>query len=313
MTAVSNATSVADTAQIQSLAETARDNAQYQAVADKLIAPTATQDHRDRAYDIVSAEAAKQQGPLTDAALADQAAEAIAADRTIPVNVNEISPLVPRGTLLGPFDSGNAAAVAMMDYSNPESIRENLENGGLVFQDGASGNFYVTTPMMGTLAGFNPGQVPQPDNMTMYGCYHGHADYSKADGTRTDKAGDEFNSDHFSAQDKRVAQGGYWGDMIYVSTPNGSFRSYDGQTRIEEVLREPTRVDAQIDGSLSGQGPVNGSLNDPPPIDGSLDGRTPIDGSLSGQGPFGGSLNAQAPIDGSLNGQAPTDGSVGRG
>lgn len=260
MTTVSNNPGVVDTAPLQPVAEPVRDNTQYQAVADRLVAADATQEHRDRAYDIVSAEGAKQ-GQVTDDVLADQAAEAIAADRTIPVNVNEIAPLVPRGTALGPFASSDAAAVAMMDYSNPESIEKNLENGGLVFKDNDSGQFYVTTPMMGTLDGFNPGQVPQPDNMTMQGCYHGHADYSKADGTRTDKQGDEFNSDHFSSQDKRVAQGGYWGDKIYVSTPNGSFRSYDGQTRVEEVLREPTRVDeAPIDGSLGGQAPIDGSL-----------------------------------------------------
>ena len=230
-------------------AEPVRDNTQYQAVADRLVAADATQEHRDRAYDIVSAEGAKQ-GQVTDDVLADNAAEAIAADRTIPVNVNEVAPLVPRGTLLGPFESRDAAAVAMMDYSNPESIEKNLENGGLVFRDDANGSFYVTTPMMGTLDGFNPGQVPQPDNMTMHGCYHGHADYSKADGTRTDKQGDEFNSDHFSSQDKRVAQGGYWGEMIYVSTPNGSFRSYNGNTRVEEVLREPTRFESAVGDAL---------------------------------------------------------------
>lgn len=242
MTTVSNNPGVVDTAPLQPLAEPVRDNTQYQAVADRLVAADATQEHRDRAYDIVSAEGAKQ-GQVTDDVLADTAAEAIAADRTIPVNVNEIAPLVPPGTALGPFASGDAAAVAMMDHSNPLSIQTNLENGGLVFRNPDNGQFYVTTPMGGTLDGFDPSQVPQPDGMELHACYHGHADYSKSDGTRTDKQGDEFNSDHFSSQDKRVADGGYWGDTIYVSTPNGSFRKYDSNTRVDEVLREPTRVD----------------------------------------------------------------------
>ncbi|MBP6798684.1 MAG: DUF4329 domain-containing protein, partial [Luteimonas sp.] len=146
-----------------------------------------------------------------------------------------VAPLVPPGTTLGPFDSADAAAIEMMNYSNPLSIAANLENGGLVFE-GADGKFYVTTPMPGTLDGFNPGNVPVPDGMTMVGAYHGHADYSKADGTRTDKAGDQFNSDHFSSQDKRVADAGYYGPVIYVSTPSGDFRKYDSATRQDTVI-----------------------------------------------------------------------------
>src|SRR5699024_5299114 len=120
------------------------------------------------------------------------------------------------------------------------SIEINLENGGLVFSNDA-GQFFITTPMPGTLAGFDPSQVPQPENMTLEACYHGHADYSKTHGTRTDKEGDEFNSDHFSQQDKRVADGGYWGPVIYVSTPSGDFRKYDSATRQDTVIQEGTR------------------------------------------------------------------------
>lgn len=243
MTQVSSP-SFESTAPIQAVAEQLRDNVQYQAVADSLIAPTATQAHRDHAYDIVSAEAAKHQGPLTDNALADIAADAIAADRTIPVNVHSVAPLVPRGTALGPFESNDAAAIAMMDYSNLESIAKNLENGGLVFRDDASGQFYVSTPIMGTLDGVNPFDVEIPDGLSMVGCYHGHADYSKADGTRTDKAGDEFNSDQFSSTDKRGADRmGIPGWVDYLSTPNGSFRKYEPDTRQDTVIREPSRFD----------------------------------------------------------------------
>ena len=214
----------------------ARDNPRYEQVVDTLVSSDATQAQRDHAYDLVAGIETTDMVCYTDEALTERAAQALADDRTVPVNVSEVAPLVPPGTTLGPFASSDAAAVAMMEYSNPLSISANLENGGLIFQDQNNGQFYVTTPMGGTLDGFNPGQVPQPDGMDLVACYHGHADYSKADGTRTDKAGDEFNSDHFSAQDKSLADRGVWGSQIYVSTPSGDFRKYDADTRQDTVI-----------------------------------------------------------------------------
>lgn len=211
----------------------ARDEPRYEAVVQQLVSPNATQEQRDRAYDLVAG--VERNGQVTDQQLTEQAATAIAADRTIPVNVAAVAPLVPPGTALGPFASADAAAIEMMNYSNPLSIQANLENGGLIFSN-AKGEYFVTTPMGGTLDGFNPGQVPQPAGMTLEACYHGHADYSRQDGTRTDKAGDQFNSDHFSAQDKMLADRGVWGSVIYVSTPGGDFRRYDGNTRQDTVI-----------------------------------------------------------------------------
>ncbi|MGO3127959.1 MAG: DUF4329 domain-containing protein [Luteimonas sp.] len=228
------------TAAIQNLAlaqaNPTRDNPRYAQVVDTLVAPAATEQQRTHAYDLVAGLETANGGTLTDETLTRQSAQALADDRTVPVNVAEVAPLVPPGTTLGPFASSDAAAIEMMAYSNPLSISANLENGGLVMQDPATGQYFVTTPMGGTLDGFDPGQVPQPDGMDLVGCYHGHADYSKADGTRTDLAGDEFNSDHFSSQDKRVADGGYWGPVIYVSTPSGDFRKYDSATRQDTVI-----------------------------------------------------------------------------
>lgn len=218
----------------------ARDDARYQGLVDRFVSPDATQAQRDQAYDLIAGLEAD--GTLTDEALAQQGAQAIADDRTIPVQVAGVAPLVPPGTTLGPFESADAAAIEMMNYSNPLSIEANLENGGLVFHNDA-GQYFVSTPMGGTLDGFNPGQVPQPDGLTLEGAYHGHADYSKADGTRTDKAGDEFNSDQFSQQDKRVADGGFWGPVIYVSTPSGDFRKYDSATRQDTLIQQGTRGD----------------------------------------------------------------------
>lgn len=214
----------------------ARDEPRYAQVVDALVSPDATPAQREHAYDLVASLEKAGDTPLTDEVLTEQAAQAIADDRTIPVAVSAVAPLVPPGTALGPFPSSDAAALEMMTYSNPLSIKANLENGGLIFRDPDSDQFFVTTPMGGTLDGFNPGQVPQPDDLTLVACYHGHADYSKADGSRTDKAGDEFNSDHFSAQDKSLADRGVWGSVIYVSTPSGDFRKYDAATRQDTVI-----------------------------------------------------------------------------
>ena len=78
--------------------------------------------------------------------------------------------------------------------------------------------------------------MPIPDGMTSAGFYHGHADYSKTDGTRTDQAGDEFNSDHFSDTDKTIAENGTFGPLAYVSTPSGDFRRYDSATDQDTVI-----------------------------------------------------------------------------
>lgn len=242
MTVSALMSSAAQGAQAIQAAQPARDDARIEQLVDRFTAPAATEQQRAQAYDLIAGLEAD--GPLTDASLARQGAQALADDLTIPVQVSEVAPLVPPGTTLGPFANADAAAIEMMNYSNPLSIQTNLENGGLVFSN-ADGEFFITTPMGGTLDGFNPGQVPQPDGMTLEACYHGHADYSKSDGTRTDKAGDEFNSDHFSQQDKRVADAGYWGPVIYVSTPSGDFRKYDSATRLDTVIQQGTREATQ--------------------------------------------------------------------
>ena len=206
------------------------DNPRYEDVVDKLVSPEATRAERDRAYEVIAGIEQRDSVCYTDEALTAKGAEALAADGTVPLNIAEVAPLVPPGTSLGPFDTADEAATAMMEYSNPLSIAANLENGGLVLRNPDNGKFYVTTPMGGTLDGFNPGAVPVPAGYEQVGAYHGHANYSLADGTATTKENDYYDSDHFSEQDKLVAEGGYYGDVIYVSTPSGDFRKYDSAT-----------------------------------------------------------------------------------
>lgn len=238
MTVSAASPTVVDGAQHIQASQLARDDARYQQLVERFAAPEATSQQLELAYDLVAAQ--EQGGQLTDDALAQAGAQAIADSRAVPVQVAEVAPLVELGTALGPFASADTAAIEMMHYSNPLSIQANLENGGLVFQD-ADGQFFVSTPMGGTLDGFNPGQVPQPDGMALEGAYHGHADYTDGNGNRTDKANDVYNSDHFSQQDKRVADGGYWGPVIYVSTPSGDFRKYDSANGADTVIHEGTR------------------------------------------------------------------------
>ena len=216
----------------------ARDDARYQQLADRLTAPGATAGQREMAYDLIAAQ--ESGGQLTDAALAQAGAQAIADSRVVPVVVAEVAPLVAPGTSLGPFASADAAAIEMMHYSNPLSIEANLENGGLVFKD-ADGQFFVSTPLAGDLDSFDPSLVPQPDGMAPEGAYHGHADYTDRNGNRTTRENDVYNSDHFSEQDKAVADGGWWGPMIYVSTPSGDFRSYDSRTGQDLLIHQGTR------------------------------------------------------------------------
>lgn len=205
-----------------------------------LVSENASPAQLQHAYSVVDAYVGQVGGigdaGIVESALPQRAAELLAADRTVPLNVSQVAPLVPAGTALGPFKTADDAAIAMMNYSNPLSKAANLENGGLVLRDDKTGQFYVTTPKQGSLDGFNPADVAVPKGMTSIGAYHGHADYSKADGTRTDKAHDEFNSDHFSSQDKKVADAGYYGPVIWVSTPNGDFRKYDSATRQDTVI-----------------------------------------------------------------------------
>lgn len=216
----------------------ARDDARYQALAERFTAPGASAEQRATAYDLIAAQ--ESGGQLTDAALAQAGAQAIADSRVVPVVVAEVAPLVAPGTALGPFASADAAAIEMMHYSNPLSIQANLENGGLVFNN-ADGQFFVSTPMGGDLDSFDPSQIPQPDGMGLEGAYHGHADYTDGNGNRTTRENDVYNSDQFSGQDKAVADGGWWGPVIYVSTPSGDFRKYDSRNGQDTLIHQGTR------------------------------------------------------------------------
>jgi len=131
----------------------------------------------------------------------------------------------------GPFATPDEAAKGALKVANPQSIKDNLEYSGLIYQ-GTDGKYYFTGPAKGTDQGANPlRDAPAPADTSVVGDYHTHADYSTADlatgaAIRTnDPSLDQFNSDNFSRQDKKDNQElGYPG---YLGTPSGKFRKYD--------------------------------------------------------------------------------------
>ena len=130
----------------------------------------------------------------------------------------------------GPFATADAAARAALTEANPKSIRDNLEYGGLIYED-AKGDYYYSGPVMGSEQGVDPANAAAPAGATIVADYHTHADYSLADpntgaAIRTsDPARDDFNSDNFSTQDKRSAKA--LGYDAYLGTPSGTFRRFD--------------------------------------------------------------------------------------
>ncbi|MDR2153926.1 MAG: DUF4329 domain-containing protein [Burkholderiaceae bacterium] len=118
----------------------------------------------------------------------------------------------------------------MLKYSNPLSIKANRESGGLVFRNPKTGLFYVSTPILDGLHSFNFSLVPRPAGIEIVGAYHSHGDYGLEDSTRTDKAGSEYNDDSFSDADKSLAEGDAIGSVMYLGTPSGALRRYDGAT-----------------------------------------------------------------------------------
>ena len=146
------------------------------------------------------------------------------------------------------FPSADAAAHNALLNANPASVRDNLEYGGLIFKDKATGQYSASAPLKGTDQGFNPGDVPVPKGVDVVGDYHTHGDYSSADAkgnavrTSNPKT-DAFNSDNFSRTDYRgittdaAGKAEYTG---YLGTPRGDFKRFDPATKAESLLKAPT-------------------------------------------------------------------------
>ncbi len=140
------------------------------------------------------------------------------------------TPIAGASTQLGPFDSTDAAAKAALDNANPRSISENREYTGIIYQDPITGKYFATNPEAAGLAG---GSLPTnliPPGGKEVGFYHTHGNYSLADGTPTDAAHDQFDSEHFSQTDINTANSRAHGDpnyRSYLATPSGGYQVHD--------------------------------------------------------------------------------------
>jgi len=144
------------------------------------------------------------------------------------------------------YKEQDAAAIAALKKANPQSIKDNLEYGGVIYRDKQTGKFGYTGPIKGTDQGVNPFSDPIPQGSELVGDYHTHADYSIMDrntgsAIRTSNSrDDDFNSDNFSSQDIKgiIADGkdikGYKG---YLGTPSGQFKVYDPATGKKSLLQ----------------------------------------------------------------------------
>jgi hypothetical protein len=134
---------------------------------------------------------------------------------------------------LGPFATQDDAARAALGAANQTSIAENREYVGLLFQDPATGKFYATNPQP---AGLSGGTLPVsaiPAGMNESGMYHTHGNYSLADGTPTDAAHDQFDSEHFSGTDINTANARGAGNpnyRSYLGTPSGGQQAHNPGT-----------------------------------------------------------------------------------
>jgi RHS repeat-associated protein len=148
--------------------------------------------------------------------------------------VNNVDPL---GLEPGhPYPTPDVAAWHAANESNPQSIKQNTEFACVVYRN-PDGTYSYTAPRPATpdeSRGLSPGEHLE-DGQILVGDLHTHANYSKKDGTVTDKAGDETNSDAFSDTDKAGYDGIYRDNLEhnnpdpyygYLATPSGSFQRY---------------------------------------------------------------------------------------
>ena len=138
----------------------------------------------------------------------------------------------PPGGPLGPYATQDEAARAALNSANPRSIAENREYSGMIYR-GADGQYYATDPQAAGLSGATLPVNLIPAGATETGFYHTHGNYSLADGTATDAAHDEFDSEHFSQTDIDTANARGAGNpdyRSYLATPSGGQQVHNPST-----------------------------------------------------------------------------------
>ena len=173
------------------------------------------------------------QGPI--AAIAGAAAQDVAG-RTAPASSTTYS----RNTI-------DAAAFDGLEQANPRSIADNLEYGGLIYQNSDTGKFSATEPVRGTPDGVNPFDATVPAGADIVGDYHTHGDYSAAesDGSArrtTNPLSDGYNSNNFSDFDLEAITNdasGIKGYTGFLGTPGSDYRRFDPATQTDSVMSIP--------------------------------------------------------------------------
>ncbi len=160
----------------------------------------------------------------------------------------ELAPIddnVPTMQEIAGHETLDRAALAALNVANPKSIEDNLEYGGVLYQDTITGRYGYTGPIKGSDQGVNPFEEPVPEGAVLMGDYHAHGDYSTIDpktgaAIRTsDPMRDDFNSDNFSYTDiEGITNDGKGNDKYrgYLGTPSGKFKRYNPSTRKTDIL-----------------------------------------------------------------------------
>ena len=105
----------------------------------------------------------------------------------------------------------------------------------MIWRDPDTGQYFATNPQR---AGLDSGTLPVhliPEGGEEVGMYHTHGNYSLQDGTPTDAAHDEYDSEHFSSTDMDTAEA--------RANGNPEYRSYLGTPSGNRLVHNPTTGD----------------------------------------------------------------------
>lgn len=118
------------------------------------------------------------------------------------------------------YSNQTAAARASTRQANPLSIQKNLEYCGNVCKDKETGRYFTTGPLVGTISGCSPTQVPCPDCSYWVASWHTHGAFVDNNGDGFD----DYDAQNFSPQDMDFSDKNKVD--VYLGTPAGEFRHY---------------------------------------------------------------------------------------
>ena len=127
------------------------------------------------------------------------------------------------------FKSSGEAGLHAMDKINSKSVRENKEYGGFVCKKDNE-YFYTKAITNNDHDGINFSGVSCPQGADKVGTYHTHGNYSDAEGNKTSKENDAYDSLHYSPRDitgASIDSEGRKEFVCYLATPDGSRWEYN--------------------------------------------------------------------------------------